>query len=181
MADAPVPTDGAVPATQTTGLQPLPFKLDGTTKVFELTAKAVFWKINGETTVTALTYNGTVPGPLIRVTEGDRVRVVFKNELTTPTSIHWHGQFVPSNMDGVAQPEVSQKPVMPGQTFTYEFTANPAGTFMYHSHFDTDTQINVGLFAGSSALGSSSTPCTCTARASRSSPPTATRSQPRPN
>lgn len=148
MADEPVPTEGAVPATETTGLQPLPFTLDGKTKVFELTAKSVFWKINADTQVTALTYNGTVPGPLIRVTEGDRIRIVFKNELTTPTSIHWHGQSVPSNMDGVAQPEISQKPVMPGETFTYEFVAKPAGTFMYHSHVDTDTQINVGLFGG---------------------------------
>jgi FtsP/CotA-like multicopper oxidase with cupredoxin domain len=148
MVDQPVPTDGAVPATATTGLQPLPFTLDGQTKVFQLTAKPVFWKINGDTQVTALTYNGTVPGPLIRVTEGDRVRVVFTNKLTTPTSVHWHGQFVPSNMDGVAQPELSQKPVMPGGTFTYEFEAKPAGTFMYHSHVDTDSQINVGLFGG---------------------------------
>ena len=148
MADEPVPTEGAVQATETMGLQPLSFKLEGKTKVFELTATPVFWKINADTQVTALTYNGTVPGPLIRVTEGDRVRVVLKNNLTTPTSIHWHGQFVPSNMDGVAQPEISQKPVMPGETFTYEFTADPAGTFMYHSHVDTDTQINVGLFGG---------------------------------
>ena len=148
MADAPVPTVGAVAATETTGLQPLPFTLDGRTKVFELTAKPVLWKINADTQVTALTYNGTVPGPLIRVTEGDRIRIVFTNKLTTPTSIHWHGQFVPSNMDGVAQPELSQKPVMPGETFTYEFVAKPAGTFMYHSHVDTDSQINVGLFGG---------------------------------
>lgn len=148
MADEPVPTEGAVPATETMGLQPLPYTLDGQTKVFQLTAKPVFWSINAETQVTALTYNGTVPGPLIRVTEGDRIRVVFKNELTTPTSVHWHGQFVPSDMDGVAQPELSQKPVQPGETFTYEFEAKPAGTFMYHSHVDTDTQINVGMFGG---------------------------------
>lgn len=148
MADEPVSTVGAVPATQSSGLQPLPYALDGPTKVFELTARPVFWKINGQTQVTALTYNGTVPGPLIRVTEGDRIRVVFTNNLTTPTSIHWHGQFVPAAMDGVAQPELSQKPVQPGETFIYEFEAKPAGTFMYHSHFDTDTQVNVGLFGG---------------------------------
>lgn len=51
-------------------------------------------------------------------------------------------------MDGVAQPELSQKPVMPGETFTCEFVAKPVGTFMYHSHVDTDSQINVGLFGG---------------------------------
>ena len=148
MADEPVPTAGAVPATATAGLQPLPFALDGKTKVFELTARPIYWNINDQTQVTALSYNGMVPGPLIRVAEGDRIRVVFTNGLTAPTSIHWHGQAVPSNMDGVAQPELSQKPVMPGATFTYEFVARPAGTFMYHSHVDTDTQINVGLFGG---------------------------------
>lgn len=148
MADEPVPTEGAVPATEVMGLMPLPFTLDGDTKVFELTAKPVFWNINADTQVTALTYNGTVPGPLIRVTEGDRIRVKFTNNLTTATSIHWHGQFVPTDQDGVAQPELSQKPVEPGETFTYEFEAKPVGTFMYHSHVDTDTQINAGLFGG---------------------------------
>ena len=146
MQDEPVPSEGVLPATENEGGQPLPFTLDGNVKVFELTARPVLWKINPNTTVTARTYNGTVPGPLFRLTEGDQVRVVFKNELPDPTSIHWHGLPVPSNMDGVSQPELSQKPVMPGETFTYEFEAGPAGTFMYHSHFDTDTQINIGLF-----------------------------------
>lgn len=148
MQDEPVPSEGVLPATESTGGQLLPFKMDGDVKVFDLTAKPVLWKINPDTTVTAWTYNGTVPGPLFRLTEGDKVRVVFKNELPKPTSIHWHGLPVPSNMDGVSQPELSQKPVQPGETFVYEFVAKPAGTFMYHSHFDTDTQINIGLFGG---------------------------------
>jgi len=122
-------------------------------KVFKLVARPVKWKIQSkyemqpEVWATAWTYNGTVPGPMIRVTEGDRVRVIFKNQLPAPTSIHWHGLPLPNDMDGVSQPDLTQKPVMPGETFTYEFVARPAGTFFYHSHFETDRQINIGLFA----------------------------------
>lgn len=148
MQDEPVRSEGVEPAVENEGGQLLPYTLDGNVKVFELTAQPVLWNINADTQVTAWTYNGMVPGPLFRVTEGDKVRVIFKNTLPEPTSIHWHGLPVPANMDGVAQPEISQKPVMPGETFTYEFEAKPTGTFMYHSHYDTDTQINVGLFGG---------------------------------
>ena len=97
------------------------------------------------TTVTAFTFNGTVPGPMIRVTEGDQVKVIIKNELPVPTTIHWHGVEVPNAMDGV--PGVTQEPIQPGDTFTYEFIAKPAGTFMYHSHFEGDVQVSAGLYA----------------------------------
>ena len=130
----------AQPATANEGGQLLPYQLDGDVKVFALEAKPVLWKINADTQVTAWTYNGTVPGPMIRITEGDKVRVIFKNNLVNPTTIHWHGVLVPNNMDGVGQP------IKPGETFTAEFVAKPAGTFMYHSHYDTDIQINIGLF-----------------------------------
>jgi manganese oxidase len=146
MQDKPVSSAGVPPATENEGGQPLSFKLDGDVKVFELTARPVLWKINADTQVTAWTYNGTVPGPLFRVTEGDQVRVVFTNKLPKPTTIHWHGLPVPNRMDGV--PPLTQEAIQPGQTFTYEFEAKPAGTFMYHSHVDTDTQINIGLFGG---------------------------------
>lgn len=96
-------------------------------------------------TVTAWTYNGTVPGPMIRVTEGDQVRVIVKNELPQPTTVHWHGVEVPNAMDGV--PDVTQPAIQPGATFTYEFVAKPAGTFMYHSHFESDVQVSLGLYA----------------------------------
>ena len=95
--------------------------------------------------VTAFTYNGTMPGPMIQVTEGDQVRIVVKNELPEATTIHWHGVEVPNAMDGV--PGVTQDPIEPGETFTYEFTAKPAGTFMYHSHFEGDVQVSAGLYA----------------------------------
>jgi FtsP/CotA-like multicopper oxidase with cupredoxin domain len=132
-------------AMETEGGQPLTFREENGFKVFELTTKAVQWPILDGTTITAFTYNGTVPGPMIRVTEGDQVRIVVKNELPDATTVHWHGMEVPNAMDGV--PGVTQEPIEPGETFTYEFTAKPAGTFMYHSHFEGDVQVSAGLYA----------------------------------
>ena len=126
------------------GGQLLAFRIEDGVKVFELTAKPVQWNILSDVTAAAWAYNGTVPGPLIRVTEGDRVRIRVKNELPEPTTIHWHGIEVPNAMDGV--PDVTQEPIQPAETFTYEFVAKPAGTFMYHSHFDSDRQVMVGLY-----------------------------------
>ena len=141
----PITVPNVQPATQTEGGQPLEFREENGVKVFELTTKAVQWPILQDVSVTAFTYNGTVPGPMIRVTEGDQVRIVVKNELPDPTTIHWHGVEVPNAMDGV--PDVTQDPIQPGETFTYEFTAKPAGTFMYHSHFEGDVQVSAGLYA----------------------------------
>jgi FtsP/CotA-like multicopper oxidase with cupredoxin domain len=90
----------------------------------------------------AWTYNGQIPGPEIRVREGEIIRVVLKNFLPEGTTIHWHGVPVPNAMDGV--PDVTQKPVMPGETFVYEFEARPAGSYMYHSH--VRYQLDQGLY-----------------------------------
>lgn len=141
----PLKGDNAPLATEKMGAQPLAYKLDNGVKVFELTTRVVKWPILDDVTVTAYTYNGTVPGPMIRVTEGDKVRIVVKNELPDPTTIHWHGVEVPNAMDGV--PGVTQDPIQQGGTFTYEFVAKPAGTFMYHSHFEGDVQVSAGLYA----------------------------------
>ena len=141
----PITAPNIQAATETEGGQPLEFREEDGVKVFELTAKAVQWPILNDVTVTAFTYDGTVPGPMIRVTEGDQVRIVVKNELPDATTIHWHGVEVPNAMDGV--PGVTQDPIQPGETFTYEFIAKPAGTFMYHSHFEGDVQVSAGLYA----------------------------------
>jgi FtsP/CotA-like multicopper oxidase with cupredoxin domain len=141
----PITAPNVEPATESEGGQPLTFREEDGFKVFELTTKAVQWPILDGTTITAFTYNGTVPGPMIRVTEGDQVRVVVKNELPEATTVHWHGVEVPNAMDGV--PGVTQDPIEPGETFIYEFTAKPAGTFMYHSHFEGDVQVSAGLYA----------------------------------
>jgi FtsP/CotA-like multicopper oxidase with cupredoxin domain len=127
------------------GGQPLDYRLEDGIKVFEITAQPVIWNILDDVAVTAWTYNGTVPGPMIRVTQGDQVRIVFTNNLPEPTTVHWHGILVPNAMDGV--PGITQDPILPGETFIYEFTANPSGTFMYHSHFESDAQIGLGLYA----------------------------------
>jgi FtsP/CotA-like multicopper oxidase with cupredoxin domain len=90
----------------------------------------------------AWTYNGQVPGPEIRVKEGETVRVFLKNYLPEETSIHWHGVPVPNAMDGV--PGVTQRGVGPGEDFVYEFVAKPAGTYFYHSH--ARYQLDQGLY-----------------------------------
>lgn len=138
-----IPQDNVATATEKQGLQELSFKVENGEKVFNLTAQPVKWNILKDVTVTAWAYNGMVPGPLIRVTEGDRVKILVKNNLSEPTTIHWHGIQVPNNMDGI--PDETQKPIQPGDTFTYEFVAKPAGTYWYHSHYDSDKQISVGL------------------------------------
>ncbi len=137
-------SDKGVPtASLEAGLQELSFKMENGIKVFNLAAAPVRWNILKDTVVTAWAYNGMVPGPLIRVTNGDKVRILVKNNLPEPTTIHWHGIAVPNDMDGI--PDETQKPIQPGETFTYEFVAKPTGTYWYHSHFDSDKQISVGL------------------------------------
>lgn len=89
-------------------------------------------------TVTMWTFNGIAPGPLIRVREGDLVRVRFYNNHTLPHNLHLHGAH-PVDMDGLAE-------VAPGDSFTYEFTAGPAGAFVYHCHVDTRIHIQKGLY-----------------------------------
>ena len=80
----------------------------------------------------AVTINGTVPGPLLRLREGQNVRLSVKNQLEEETSIHWHGILVPFQMDGV--PGVTFPGIKPGQTFVYEFPIRQSGTYWYHSH-----------------------------------------------
>jgi FtsP/CotA-like multicopper oxidase with cupredoxin domain len=80
----------------------------------------------------AVTINGTVPGPLLRLKEGERVRIAVTNTLDEDTSIHWHGLLVPPEMDGV--PGVSFPGIRGGETFVYEFPLLQSGTYWYHSH-----------------------------------------------
>ncbi len=118
----------------------------GETKTFDLTVAETSWELLPGVTTDAITFNGTVPGPMIRVTEGDAVVINVRNELTEPTSIHWHGLHVPNSEDGVAG--VTQEVIAPGSTFTYRFTAPHAGTFMYHSHGPNSLeQMDRGLYA----------------------------------
>src|SRR4029077_4244338 len=88
-------------------------------------------------------YNGTIPGPELRVRQGEPVRVVVSNRLDEDTTVHWHGIRLPNAMDGV--PGLTQPPIQPGDSFAYEFTPPDAGTFWYHPHADTLQQLGRGL------------------------------------
>jgi FtsP/CotA-like multicopper oxidase with cupredoxin domain len=90
------------------------------------------------------TYNGGLPGPLIRARRGDRIIVHFSNKLPQPTTVHWHGVQVPIEMDGV--PGVSQPPVETGGSFTYDFVVPDAGLFWYHPHVMSAAQVGFGLY-----------------------------------
>ncbi len=129
---------------QQEGGQPLESRMEDGVRVFELTAQAVQWETAPGVVKEAWTYNGTVPGPQIRVTEGETIRVILRNELETPVTVHWHGLHVPNDMDGV--PHATQPPVAKGETFVYEFVATPAGTHWYHTHFDSAVAVAKGLY-----------------------------------
>ena len=110
----------------------LPFEIDGNVKVFRLTSEVVKRKIAPFKTIDAWGYNGSCPGPTIQINQGDRVRVIFENRLPESTTVHWHGLEIPIEQDGV--PWISQKPIPPGEKYTYEFTVHQEGTFFYHAH-----------------------------------------------
>lgn len=88
-------------------------------------------------------YEGSVPGPVLRLKRGQRLAVDFRNDLPQPTTVHWHGLRVPNAMDGV--PFLTQAPVAPGEGFHYAFEARDSGTFWYHPHFRSSEQQDRGL------------------------------------
>ncbi len=109
-----------------------------------LVAKEEQQKLSNGVVVPVWTFNGSAPGPEIRVKKGETVKITLKNELSAPVSIHWHGYPVPNNMDGI--PGVTQDAVAPGKSFTYEFVADKPGTYWYHSHQDSVNQLDRGLY-----------------------------------
>ncbi len=126
------------------GNVPLEPRTEGGVRIFELTVEEMDHQIDAiRDPVQALGFNGTWPGPRITVTEGDRVRATFTNNMRESTGIHFHGQKLPNNMDGV--PHVTQDPIPPGGTFTYEFVARTPGSHMYHSHHNATDQVGRGL------------------------------------
>ncbi|HEX4999444.1 MAG TPA: multicopper oxidase domain-containing protein [Terriglobia bacterium] len=130
---------------ETPDIGKLPYEVVDGVKEFRLTAEVVRTQFVPGRTVDAWGYNGSVPGPTIEVEEGDRVRVIFRNNLPEMTAIHWHGLEIPMEMDGV--PGLGQDPVKPGETFNYEFTVHQNGTFFYHSHFAMQEMMGlVGFF-----------------------------------
>ncbi len=110
----------------------------------DLTAGVFDWEVYPGEVVEAWGYNQQYPGPEIRVTEGDKVRLTLINDLPEATTIHFHGLDVPNDQDGV--PGITQPDVQPGETWTYEFVAERVGTSAYHTHSNTAKQLAKGLF-----------------------------------
>jgi manganese oxidase len=144
-------------ATQGVGAQVLaPTVLPDGTKQFEITAAVTKWEVSPGKTVDAMTYNGTVPGPTLKVNPGDHVRILLHNKLPESTSIHFHGLITPNSMDGTT--DVTQDPVKPGTDFTYEWTVQSTPAVgMYHSHHDAVKQVPDGL-AGAFLVGDEPVP-----------------------
>ena len=126
------------------GDQLLELRIENGVKVFELDTSVIKWNILPYEQVMAYTFNRQVPGPRIRLTEGDRVRINVKNNLPESTTVHWHGLILPNTMDGPA--EITQAPIEPGQSYTYEFTTQQQGTYFYHTHDHVDRQQALGLY-----------------------------------
>jgi FtsP/CotA-like multicopper oxidase with cupredoxin domain len=113
--------------------------------VFELNAAPVSRRLAGRT-VRMLAYNGSLPGPLLRVRQGSRLTVRFRNRLELDSSVHWHGVRVENSSDGV--PGLTQDPVRPGEDFTYSLRFPDAGLFWYHPHHREDMTQELGLYGG---------------------------------
>ncbi len=121
----------------------LPWRMKDGVKEFHLVAEPVVREMAPGMTAQLWGYNGQSPGPTIEVVEGDRVRIFVTNKLPEHTSMHWHGQRLPSGMDGVTG--LTQPGIAPGKTFVYEFVARRPGTFMYHPHADEMVQMAMGM------------------------------------
>ncbi len=112
-------------------------------KAFELSAEQVVQTVEGKK-FAGYAYNGQFPGPLIKVKQDSKIKVLFKNNLPEPTTVHWHGLRLENRFDGV--PEVTQKEVKPGESFEYELMFPDAGLFWYHPHVREDRQQEFGLY-----------------------------------
>lgn len=125
-------------------LQPVDLNPDPAIVEIALEARLDMVELAPGLEVEAWTYNGTIPGPLIRVNVGDRLIVHYTNRLPRSSTVHWHGIRVPIEMDGV--PGYSQPPVETGATFTYDFIVPDAGTYWYHPHVMSAAQVGFGLY-----------------------------------
>ncbi len=128
----------------TTDVPDLPYTEEDGWKVFRLRAEVVKREIVPGKVLDLWGFNGSAPGPTIQVKQGDRVRVILENALPEPTSMHWHGFEDSIRYDGM--PNISQRVVPPGGTYTYEFHITQTGTFFYHSRLAM--QEMVGMLGG---------------------------------
>jgi len=136
---------------QAPGISKLPYEMDNGVKVFRLTAEPATTYFPDMSDphgfrrrpIHGWGYNGSIIGPTIEAVEGDRVRIHVTNKLPEPTTVHWHGLHIPIEMDGVSG--ISQAPIQPGETFTYEFTLEQHGTYFYHPHHMGAKQVGLGM------------------------------------
>ena len=112
-------------------------------EVIRLSATRTQASLGKNHSATVWGYNNSVPGPLIRVRQGDELAVILQNRLDEPTSLHWHGIRISNAMDGV--PGLTQAAVRPGDDYEYRFVVPDAGTYWYHSHFNSPEQVGRGL------------------------------------
>jgi FtsP/CotA-like multicopper oxidase with cupredoxin domain len=138
---APANWDAGLRLTETRDTNPDPKVVE-----IDLTARIADVEVAPGQRVRAWTYDGSIPGPLIRARIGDRLIVHFTNDLPQPTTIHWHGVRVPIEMDGV--PGISQPETKPGERFTYDFVLRDAGLYWYHPHVMSAAQVGFGLYGG---------------------------------
>jgi manganese oxidase len=123
----------------------MPWRWENGVKVFEIRVEHVRTELIPGRAMDGWGFNGSVPGPTIQVTEGDRVRLIVENRLPEPFSMHWHGLEIPNDMDGM--PGISQDAILPNGRFVYEFTLKQNGTFFYHSHMAMQEMMGlIGLF-----------------------------------
>ncbi|MEO7429110.1 MAG: multicopper oxidase domain-containing protein [Acidimicrobiales bacterium] len=139
MAKFPAATEG----TGNGNLEPTEVLADGT-KVFDLVAAITKWERSPGDVVEAWTYNGTVPAPSIHLQVGDKAQLRLTNKLPIATDLHLHGLNVDNKFDGVAP--ISQPVIKPGETFTYEYTADEVAVAMYHPHFHSQLGMPNGMF-----------------------------------
>lgn len=142
-ADSPIVAPAGQRAVVTPNGSTLPLRTVGNVKIGHLTAMAIHHTFAPGLEAECWGYNGGTPGPTIEAVEGDRLRIYVTNLLPEPTTMHWHGLIVPNGMDGVSG--LTQPPILPGETFVYEFTVNRPGTYMYHPHYDEMTQMALGM------------------------------------
>jgi FtsP/CotA-like multicopper oxidase with cupredoxin domain len=118
-------------------------KMHTNVKEYNLEAGVFNWDIAPGKTVRAWGFNQQVPGPALQANVGDTVVVRVTNNLSEPTTVHWHGLCLPASMDGT---DAVQKPIGPGETFEYRFVVQHAGTFWYHSHTNETFQMERGMY-----------------------------------
>lgn len=118
-------------------------KAEGKTVAYDLRASEFNWEIAPGKTIQAWGFNEQLPGPVLRANAGDTLVVRLINDLSEPTTIHWHGICLPAAMDGT---DATQRPVAPGEVFEYRFVVPDAGTFWYHAHANGTVQMERGMY-----------------------------------